>query len=170
MKKCFCVIYVMVVVLAVSLFAIQAFSQENMKQESAKEGQTQGAASQAPAAPAAPAAAAPAAPAPASAAPAQEAQRVSELSIYGEVQAVNVQTNSITAQYYDYDNDEEKSIEISLDKDTKLENVKAIEEIKKGDWADVTYVAAGGKSMAKSVSIEKEEPAQEENAPAPAEE
>ena len=57
-------------------------------------------------------------------------------------------------------------LEVATDKDSKLENVKAIGEIKKGDWADITYSVAGGKNVAKMVSVEKEEPAAEENAPA----
>jgi hypothetical protein len=102
--------------------------------------------------------------------PAPEAAKTGDLSIYGEIQAVNVSTSSMTVQYYDYDNDEEKSVEIVVDKDTKLENVKAIDEIKKGDWVDVTYASVGGKNTAKMVSVEKEEPAMQESAPATAEE
>ncbi|MCX5666566.1 MAG: hypothetical protein NT036_05995 [Candidatus Omnitrophica bacterium] len=98
-------------------------------------------------------------------APAEAAAKTNELSIYGEVQAVNVPASSISVQYYDYDNDEEKTLEVSLDKDSKLENVKAIGEIKKGDWVDVTYAVTAGKNMAKMVSVEVEEPAAEENAP-----
>ncbi len=140
MKKYLCIIYLTVIAAAVSLSALPADSQDNTAREERLT------------------------PAPAGAAPAQEAFIKNELSIYGEVQAVNIQSNSILAQYYDYDNDEEKSIEIALDKDTKLENVKAIDEIKKGDWVDVTYVASGGKNTAGLISVEKEEPAQEDNA------
>ena len=97
--------------------------------------------------------------------PAETAAKTNELSIYGEVQAVNAQAASISVQYYDYDNDEEKTLEVSLDKDSKLENVKAIGEVKKGDWVDVTYTVTDGRNMAKMVSVEAEEPASENNAP-----
>lgn len=107
-----------------------------------------------------------ASPSPAASPAKEEAPKISELSIYGEVQNVNTQANSMTVQYYDYDNDEEKSTEIIVDTNSRLENVKAIGEIKKGDWVDVTYASAGGKNTAKLVSVEKEEPAQEEAAPA----
>lgn len=100
------------------------------------------------------------------AAPVDEAAKMAELSIYGEVQTVNAQAGSISVQYYDYDNDEEKTMEVVLDKDSKMENVKVVGEIKKGDWVDVTYVSAGGKNIIKMVSVEKEEPAAEESAPA----
>lgn len=99
------------------------------------------------------------APAPSAAAPAPEAK---ELSIYGEVQAVDAAANSLNAQYYDYDSDEEKTITIALDKDTKIENAANISEIKKGDWVDVTYTVKNGKNMAKSVMVEKEEAASPE--------
>lgn len=111
-----------------------------------------------------------AAPVAAPAASPQESVKATELSIYGEVQAVNAAASSMNVQYYDYDNDEEKAIEITVDKDTKLENAKAIDEIKKGDWVDVTYTSSGAKNMAKMVSVEKEEPMLEETAPEAAEE
>lgn len=95
----------------------------------------------------------------------EEAVKLDELSIYGEVQSVNAQTNSIVVQYYDYDNDEEKSIDISVDANSKLENAKAITDIKKGDWVDVNYTVSAGKNTAKMVSVEKEEPAMDTSAP-----
>lgn len=81
-----------------------------------------------------------------------------ELSIYGEVQSVDAAgAGSMTVQYYDYDADDEKAITIVLDTNTKLENAKSIADIKKGDWADVAYSSEGGKNIAKSVIVEKEE-------------
>lgn len=147
MKKCYLCAAVVFMIMAIS--AMPAFSQT--KDIPAKEGQSPTQASQTATAQAVP-----------QAAPAQEAVKTGELSIYGEIQAVNVQAGSMTVQYYDYDNDEEKTLEVALDKDSKLENVKAISEIKKGDWADVTYTAAGGKNTARIVSVEKEEPTAEE--------
>lgn len=145
MKRYF--IYAMVITM-VAFVATLAFSQT--PQTSAKDN----------------AAAAPAEqPAATQAAPAEQPAKVSELSIYGEVQSVNAQASSMSVQYYDYDNDVEKTLEVSTDKDSKLENVKAISEVKKGDWVDVTYVVTGGKNIAKIVSVEVEEPAAETTAP-----
>lgn len=152
--------YLLFVILAImAIFAAipDAFAQGEETKASAKEAQAEGPAVQeSPAAPAL-------APAPAAAA---ETPKTVELSIYGEAQNVNLQANSMTIQYYDYDNDEEKSTEITLDGNSKLENAKAIGDIKKGDWVDVTYTASAGKNIAKVVSVEKEEPSEEENAPA----
>ena len=92
-----------------------------------------------------------------------------ELAIYGEVKAVNQSANSLSIQYYDYDSDEEKTAEIALDKDTKIENATALGDIKEGDWVDVAYAASGGKNIAKSIAVEKEEDIEmlpEEKAPA----
>jgi hypothetical protein len=106
----------------------------------------------APAAPMAPvapmAAAAPVAPA---------AGEAKEVAIYGEVQAVNAASGTMTVQYYDYDSDEEKTIELTMDSTTKLENAANLNEVKKGDWVDATYEASAGKNMARSVMVEKEE-------------
>jgi uncharacterized alpha/beta hydrolase family protein len=96
----------------------------------------------------------------------QAAPKMSDLSIYGEVQSVNVQASSMIVQYYDYDNDEEKTLDVAVGQDSKLENVKALGEIKKGDWVDVAYIVTDGKSTAKMISVEVEEPAAEENSPA----
>ena len=158
MKKC--VISLMVITVVMVLAAIPVFSQGNTgatKEEKAPAATT-------PAPQAAPAQVVATAPAPA------ETPKAADLSIYGEIQAVNVATNSMSIQYYDYDNDEEKTLEIATDGNTKLENVKSVGDIKKGDWADVTYTNAGGKNTAKMLSVEKEEPATGETAPATAEE
>ncbi len=95
----------------------------------------------------------------------EAAGKTNELSIYGEVQAVNAGASSITVQYYDYDNDEEKTLEVALDNDSRLENVKAIGEVKAGDWVDVTYIVIDGKNRASIVSVEVEEPSMENDVP-----
>jgi hypothetical protein len=97
-------------------------------------------------------------PAPAPAAKEAPVAEPEGLSIYGEIQAVNTSSNSIAVQYYDYDSDEERTIEITLDKDTKLEGAASLSGVKKGDWADVTYrITDDKKNVAGSVVIEKEE-------------
>ena len=149
MKKCFVCIAVIFAIMALS--AISAFSQgpeAPAKDDTAPAEAPQAAVVQTP-----------------QDAPAEAAPKTNELSIYGEVQAVNVQAASMSVQYYDYDNDEEKTLEVFLDKDSKLENVKAIDGVKKGDWADITYTVIGGKNTAKMVSVETEEPAAENNVP-----
>lgn len=87
----------------------------------------------------------------------EEADTVKELSVYGEVQDVSQASNSISVQYYDYDSDEEKMIELVSDSNTKIENAASLAEITKGSWVDVIYAAAGGKNIAKSILVEKEE-------------
>ena len=84
-----------------------------------------------------------------------------ETAIYGEVQAVNIALNTFSVQYYDYDSDSEKTAEIVIGKDAKMENVKALGDIKKGDWVDVTYTVLDGHNTARMVSVEKEELATE---------
>jgi len=150
MKRYFVCIAVIFVIMALS--AIPAFSQDPQapaKDDMAAAEETPAAAVQAPVTP-----------------PTPEAPvKTNEFSIYGEVQAVNLQAALISVQYYDYDNDEEKTLEVSLDKDSKLENVKALDGVKKGDWVDITYTVIGGKNIAKMVNVEAEEPVAENNAP-----
>ena len=80
-----------------------------------------------------------------------------EISIYGEIKAVNQAASSVTVQYYDYDSDQEKSIEITADSNTKMGNAATIANIKQGNWADVIYAIINGKNIAKSIVVEKEE-------------
>ena len=84
-----------------------------------------------------------------------------EISIYGEIKSVNVAANSITVKYYDYDSDNEKSVEITADNNTKMEGVPAISDIKQGNWADINYTVVNGKNVAKSVVVEKDDAATE---------
>lgn len=87
----------------------------------------------------------------------ETAPQAKELAIYGEVQDVNAASGSISVQYYDYDTDEEKTASIFTDKDTKIENAATLNDIKNGDWVDVTYDVSAGKNIAKFIMVEKEE-------------
>ncbi len=87
----------------------------------------------------------------------EDVSQPKDLSVYGEVQSVNTAANSLSVQYYDYDSDQEKTAEIALDKNTKIENVTGIDKIAKGDWVDVVYTVKDAKNIAVSVVVEKEE-------------
>jgi len=100
---------------------------------------------------------APAAQAPAEGTPAAPQAAVKELSMYGEVKAVTVAANTLSVQYYDYDSDEEKTAEVVIDQNTKIENAAGLNEIKQGDWVDVTYTVVEARNIAKTVVVEKEE-------------
>lgn len=84
-------------------------------------------------------------------------QAPEEMSIYGEVRSVDPAAKSIKLQYYDYDTDEEKTSDIFINNETKMENAAAIGDIKVGDWIDAIYIAKDGKDIAKSIIVEKEE-------------
>lgn len=101
-------------------------------------------------------------------APAPEAAQAKEIAIYGEVQSVDAAAGSIAVQYYDYDSDSEKTATVMVGKDAKIENAGSLSDIKKGDWADVTYTVKDGNNAAKVITVEKEEtpPAAEQAAPA----
>lgn len=105
-----------------------------------------------------------------SAAAQEGADQLKDLTLYGEVQAVNPGSNSILVQYYNYDTDEEKAMEITFNKDTKIENAAALADIKKGDWVDVIYVTNGAKNVAVSLIVEKEEAITEESTEPPSSE
>ena len=121
-------------ILVLGLFAVQGYCQDNQNP-------------------------APAATEAVTTAPAATAVQPQEISIYGEVKTVNPAASSMTVQYYDYDSDEEKSIEITSDSNTKMENAATINDVKQGNWADVIYTVADGKNTAKSIIVEKEEEA-----------
>lgn len=140
--KRFLVISMLIAVL--SLVAIPLFSQENKEPApAAQEAQSPTVSTSAPT----------------PAAPAKEAvtQAPEEISIYGEVKSTDEASNSTKLQYYDYDNDEEKTADIVIDKDTKMENAASLKDIKQGDWIDAVYLPKGGSNIAKSIIVEKEE-------------
>ena len=87
----------------------------------------------------------------------EESEGPKELSIYGEAQGVNADSNSVAVQYYDYDSDEEKNIELILDKDAKIDGASGINDIKSGSWVDVSYEVKDGKNIVKAISVETEE-------------
>ena len=100
-------------------------------------------------------------------APAPEAPQAKEIAIYGEVQTVDAAAGQVAIQYYDYDSDSEKTATVMVDKDSKIENAGSLGDIKKGDWADVTYTVKDGNNAAKVITVEKEEtPATEQTSPA----
>ncbi len=108
----------------------------------------------------------PTANAPAETSPTKEGvSQPEEISIYGEVQSVNPASNAIALQYYDYDTDEEKTIEIISNKDTKIEAIANLNDLKQGDWVDVTYSISDGKNIAKSIKVEKKEEENPEEIP-----
>lgn len=80
-----------------------------------------------------------------------------DMSMYGEVRSVDAAAGTITVQYYDYDSDEEKTSEIAVSKETKLDGASSLGDINQNDWVDVIYAVSGGKNMARSVIVEKEE-------------
>jgi hypothetical protein len=127
-------------VLIIVLFTLQGYCQENQASNSQDASR---AASSAIAAPAQTASV--------------EAANPQEISIYGEVRSVNAAVSSIVVQYYDYDSDNEKSIEITAANNTKIEGVSTINDIRQGAWADINYTVVNGKNMAKSIAVEKEE-------------
>ena len=130
--------YVLAIVF-VGLFVVQGYSQDN---QSPSGQDTPQVATEAPAlAPAA----------------SEKSAQPEEISIYGEIKAVNQAASSIMVQYYDYDSDQEKSIEITADTNTKIENVATINNIKQDNWADIIYAIINGKNIAKSIVVEKEE-------------
>ena len=121
--------YILVLV-GVILFAAQGFCQENVSSENKDASQVSG-----------------------------DIAAPQEISIYGEVKSVNIAANSIIMKYYDYDSDNEKSVEIMIDNNTKIEGTSTLNDIKQGNWADVNYKVVDGKNMAKSIAVEKEEDA-----------
>ena len=126
-------------ILLVGLFVVQGYSQDN---QSPSGQDTPQVAAETPAlAPAA----------------SEKSAQPEEISIYGEIKAVNQAASSITVQYYDYDSDQEKSIDITADTNTKIENAATINTIKQDNWADVIYAIINGKNIAKSIVVEKEE-------------
>lgn len=84
--------------------------------------------------------------------------------IWGEAVSVDPAKNEIVIRHLDYDNDAEKETTISVDEKTVFENANSIADIKVKDSLSIDYVSAGGKSVARNISVEKPEDIQETEA------
>ena len=113
--------------ISVSLFSMMAWAEEAAKPASA------------------PAAATP------QTAPAQEAGDT-EFS-YGTVKSIT--GNQIVVSEYDYDSDKDVEATYTTTADTKLENVKSVQEIAVGDSVDIDFAVKNGQKVASALTVEK---------------
>jgi len=81
------------------------------------------------------------------------------LWVWGEVTAVDAMNKALTLKYLDYETDQEKDINISVDDKTTYESVKSLDEIKIKNTLSVDYTAKDGINIAKNISLEKGETA-----------
>ncbi|MCX5709475.1 MAG: hypothetical protein NT088_01935 [Candidatus Omnitrophica bacterium] len=81
------------------------------------------------------------------------------LWVWGEVTAVDAVNKTLTLKYLDYETDQEKDINISVDDKTTYESVKSLDEIKIKNTLSVDYTAKDGINIAKNISLEKGEAA-----------
>ncbi|MFA5063641.1 MAG: hypothetical protein WC578_06205 [Candidatus Omnitrophota bacterium] len=77
--------------------------------------------------------------------------------VWGEVTSVDVSAKTLTLEYLDYETDQEREIILSVDDSTAYDNVKSLEEIRVKDNLSIDYFFKNGKSLAKSISLEKSE-------------
>lgn len=75
--------------------------------------------------------------------------------VWGEVKSVDVSSSNFTIKYMDYQTDEEKELVLTVDQETKFENIGDLSGIKAGDTASIDYVVKDDKNIAKNISIEK---------------
>lgn len=85
------------------------------------------------------------------AAPAQEAADT-EFS-YGTVKSIS--GNQIVVSEYDYDADKDVEVAYTTTADTKLENVKSVQEIAVGDSVDIDFAVKNGQKVASALTVEK---------------
>lgn len=82
--------------------------------------------------------------------------------IWGEVVEVDAANNQLKLKYLDYESDTEKEILLTTDAKTSFENIKSVAEIKPLDNLSVDYtVTAEGNNIAKNISLEKVDSAQD---------
>lgn len=79
---------------------------------------------------------------------------------YGTVSSLTPE--SVTVREYDYELDKEQDVVYRLDPKVELNNVGSLSEVSIGDDIDVYYEIQDGKKIAKTITIEKELPADKE--------
>ena len=77
--------------------------------------------------------------------------------IYGEVQRVDAAGATMTVLYYDYDSDEERTIDLAVSDSAAIENAADLAGIVKGDWADITFLSQDKGNVVSSIIVEREE-------------
>ncbi len=78
--------------------------------------------------------------------------------LWGEVSYLDIPNNKITINYFDYETDSEKSEKVSVDGNTKYENIKSLNEIKLNDAISIDYtISPDGRHIAKNIRIERPE-------------
>ena len=75
--------------------------------------------------------------------------------VLGDVISLDLENNQLTLGYIDYDTDNEEQITISVDTDTKYENVNSLEDIKVGDVVAIDYIITlQDETKALNISVE----------------
>ena len=77
--------------------------------------------------------------------------------VWGEVTNVDVPAKTLTLEYLDYETDQERAVILAVDDSTVYDNVKSLDEIRVKDNLSIDYFSKNGKSVAKSISLEKSE-------------
>lgn len=75
--------------------------------------------------------------------------------LWGEVISVDSANGSVVLKTFDYENDLEKEVTVSVNQDTAYENIKSLAEIQPKDSLSIDYTVSGGKNIAKNISLEK---------------
>jgi len=61
---------------------------------------------------------------------------------------------TLTISDYDYEKDEDVEVVVDLAGDTVVSGVSSLREVAEGDWVMVGYVEAGGRRVAKDVTVD----------------
>ncbi len=78
--------------------------------------------------------------------------------LWGEIDSVDIQRNEVTVRFLDYDTEQEKEVNISVDEKTTYENANFLLDIKPSDVVSINYlVFPDGKNLARNISVEKPE-------------
>jgi hypothetical protein len=78
--------------------------------------------------------------------------------VWGEITALDPQNKELTINYFDYETDTEKELKLSMNDNTKYENINSINDLKLHDTISVDYIlGADGKYTARNISVEKPE-------------
>lgn len=81
--------------------------------------------------------------------------------IWGDAISIDTVAKKILVKYLDYETDTEKEISIDLDDKTTFENIKSLDGIKPQDTLSIDYIInPEGRNIAKNISVEKPEGAQ----------
>ena len=85
----------------------------------------------------------------------EKSECLREKWLLGDVITLDLESSQLTVNYVDHNTNQQKEITISVDEETRYENINSLQDIKVGDAVFIEYkISPEGEAIALNISIE----------------